>query len=111
MATIDAIGYVRQDISGCHQQWDETQVRSLAKRLGYNLRKTVVFSDRTDDPVARLRNVATTLGVDAVITPSADHLGGDVPAELWRAVDVITVSPEWTYARGLVEVMAPPIES
>jgi hypothetical protein len=29
-----AIGYVRKDISGTRQQWDETQVRSLARRLG-----------------------------------------------------------------------------
>ncbi|WP_328659892.1 hypothetical protein [Nocardia salmonicida] len=99
MTTYDAIGYVRKDISGCRQQWDETQLRTLAKRLGYNLRKTVAFSDRTDNPVDRLRITVGRLGVDAVIVPSAAHFGGTVPADLVAMVDVITVSPHETHAR------------
>lgn len=100
MATIDAIGYLRQDTSGIRQQWDETQMRSLAKRLGYNLRKTVVFGERTDDPVHRLITVVRNLGVDAVIVPSPDHFeGGAVPGALVAVVDVITVEPEQTFTR------------
>jgi hypothetical protein len=39
------------------------------------------------------------MDVDAVIVPNLEHLGGDVPDELVKVCDVITVSPENTYAR------------
>ncbi|WP_406266037.1 hypothetical protein OH799_19470 [Nocardia sp. NBC_00881] len=97
-----AIGYVRCDISGVRQKWDEMQIRSTAKRLGYDLRKTIVFNERTADPIYRLRVVVTRLGVDAVIAPSGHHFDpawAAVPAELVAVADVITVSPEQTYAR------------
>ncbi|MFD8101948.1 hypothetical protein ACFV24_20615 [Nocardia fluminea] len=99
MTTNDAIGYVRKDVSGCRQQWDETELRTLAKKLGFNLRKTVAFSARTDDPVNRLCITVGRLGVDAVIVPSAEHFGGTVPADLVAMVDVITVSPRATHTR------------
>ncbi|MEU7628676.1 hypothetical protein AB0C34_01640 [Nocardia sp. NPDC049220] len=97
-----AIGYVRCDISGVRQQWDEHQIRSVAKRLGYDLRKTIVFNERTADPIYRLRVVVTRLDVDAVIVPSGHHFDPSwavVPAELVAVADVITVTPEQTYAR------------
>ena len=98
--SIDAIGYLRREISGVRQPWDEDQMRSLAKRLGYNMRKIVTFTDRVYDAEGRLRNVAVQLGVDAVFVPSVAHLNGRVvPTELVRVVDVITVEPECTYAR------------
>jgi hypothetical protein len=86
-----AIGYLRSDVSGPRQSWDEIQIRSLARRLGYNLTKTVVFSHRTDDPVARLINLARRTRADAVITPAAAHFGGTIPAELDHVAAVITV--------------------
>ncbi|RDI51926.1 hypothetical protein DFR68_104410 [Nocardia mexicana] len=95
-----AIGFLRQDVSLSRQSWDEIQMRSLAKRFGYDLRKTVVFGLRTDRPVYRLRGIVRFLEVDAVLVPSIDHFESDeVPAELVGIVDVITVSPEHTYAR------------
>lgn len=99
--TIDAIGYVRSDISGIRRSWDEQQIRSLAKRLGYNLRKTIVFSAHTDRPDCRLEIVVDRLdGIEAVITPSAHHFAdGMVPATLVGKLDVITVDDEHTYAR------------
>ncbi|MGK8522028.1 hypothetical protein ACRS6B_10970 [Nocardia asteroides] len=36
---------------------------------------------------------------DAVIVPGVRHFGFDVPSELVQVVDVVTVSPENTYAR------------
>lgn len=93
-----ALGYLRSDISGVAQVWDETQIRSLAKRLGYELCKTVVFGKDTDHPASRLLNVVRRLDVDAVIAPSLDHLDGTAEPVV-RTCDVITVSPESTYAR------------
>ncbi|MFF2085749.1 hypothetical protein ACFVVM_18385 [Nocardia sp. NPDC058176] len=95
-----AIGYLRRDISGVAQSWDETQIRSLAERLGYRFTKTVVFSDRTADPLRRLLDVVTTTEAAAVVTPSLNHLG-DLPDPLLAACDVITVTPEITHTRTL----------
>lgn len=97
-----AIGYLRRDVSGISQTWDEIQIRSIAKRLGYDLAKTVAFGPETDHPQSRLLNVIRTMDVDAVIVSSAAHLGGDIPDPLVQACDVITVSPENTYARWAV---------
>ncbi|MCM6778553.1 hypothetical protein NDR87_34230 [Nocardia sp. CDC159] len=92
MARIGAIGYLRRDIAGPRQHWDEIQMRSLAKRLGYDLRKTIAFGAHTDNPAARLRSIANSLGVATVIVPSLAHFdGGEVPASL-RGATVITVS-------------------
>ncbi|PXX63199.1 hypothetical protein DFR70_106259 [Nocardia tenerifensis] len=94
-----AVGYLRRDVSGARQQWDEVLIRSLAQRFGYDLAKTVVFSAETDDPVERLAKVARRLSSEVVIVPSTAHFGGDVPGELVQVCDVITVAPEYTYAR------------
>ncbi|MFE3541786.1 hypothetical protein ACFXK0_02305 [Nocardia sp. NPDC059177] len=96
-----AIGYLRRDISGVAQSWDETQIRSLAERLGYRFTKTVVFSERTVDPIRRLLEVVGTVEAAAVVTPSLAHLDHDVPDRLLAACDVVTVSPEMTHARTL----------
>ncbi|WP_330255727.1 hypothetical protein OG874_14860 [Nocardia sp. NBC_00565] len=89
-----AIGYLRSDVSGIRQSWDETQIRSLAGRLGYNLTKTVAFSGRTCDPVARLITMARDAHADAVITPGITHFDGAIPAELDAVAAVITVAPK-----------------
>ncbi|MBF6219774.1 hypothetical protein IU479_16845 [Nocardia abscessus] len=94
-----AIGYLRRDVSGVSQTWDEIQLRGLAKRLGYELAKTVVFGPETDSPLSRLMGVVRRADVDAVIVPGVRHFGGEVPPELVKVVDVITVNPQKTYAR------------
>lgn len=97
-----AIGYLRSDVSGARQQWDEMHVRSLSKRLGYTLSKTVVLSEHIEDPIARLINVVRRMRAEAVVVPSLEHFGGTVPDELVRVVDVITVEPHDTYARWII---------
>ncbi|WP_433684230.1 hypothetical protein [Nocardia sp. CA-119907] len=87
-----AIGYLRSDVSGTRQAWDEIQIRSLARRLGYTLAKTVTCNGRMDDPIARLINTVRTTAADAVITPDVTHLGGTIPAALDRAAAVITIA-------------------
>ncbi|WP_280293130.1 hypothetical protein [Nocardia abscessus] len=71
-----------------------------AKRLGYELAKTVVFGLETDSPLSRLMNVVRRVDVDAVIVSGVRHFGGEVPPELVKVVDVITVDSTKTYARG-----------
>ncbi|GEM30738.1 hypothetical protein NN3_17450 [Nocardia neocaledoniensis NBRC 108232] len=93
-----AIGYLRRDISGVAQSWDETQIRSLAERLGYRFTKTVVFSDRTVDPIGRLLDVVTASEAAAVVTPTLSHLDG-FPDPLLAVCDLITVTPETTHPR------------
>ncbi|MGW0248820.1 hypothetical protein ACWDYH_19515 [Nocardia goodfellowii] len=108
-----ALGYLRHDISGISQAWDEIQIRSLAKRLGYDLAKTVAFGARTDRPVARLIEAAETADMDAVLVPSAAHFeDAEIPVELVRVCDVITVSPEANYARwATADIFSDPAQS
>ncbi|MFJ1456580.1 hypothetical protein [Nocardia wallacei] len=95
-----AIGYLDKDVSGLRQSADEEKIRSHAKRLGYNLVKTVAFSSRTDRPMQRLVNVVEHLGVEAVFIPALHHLdGSDIPRKLHEIATVITVDPESTYRR------------
>ncbi|MFI7667781.1 hypothetical protein [Nocardia sp. NPDC049526] len=89
-----AIGYLRSDVSGIRQGWDETQIRSLAGRLGYNLTKTVAFSAKTDNPVAQLVALTRKMNADAVIAPGLIHFGGAIPRELDQITAVITVVSE-----------------
>ncbi|RDI65831.1 hypothetical protein [Nocardia pseudobrasiliensis] len=92
MARTGAIGYLRRDVAGSRQHWEEIQIRSLAKRLGYDLRKTIAFGAHTDNPAHRLRAIVNSLGVAAVIVPSLAHFdGGEIPAPL-RGATVITVA-------------------
>ncbi|WP_433656509.1 hypothetical protein ACQPW1_35140 [Nocardia sp. CA-128927] len=93
-----AIGYLRRDVSGVSQVWDETQIRSVAKRLGYELAKIVVFGAQTDDPIPQLLNTIERVDADAVVTPALAHLGDELD-QVVRVCDVITVNPENTYAR------------
>ncbi|WP_405137102.1 recombinase family protein [Nocardia sp. NBC_01388] len=98
-----AIGYLRRDVSGFRQDWDETRIRSRAKRLGYDLAKIVVFGPNTDAPLERLINVVRNVDADAVIVPTATHFdGAEIPAPLVNVAEVITVDPEQTYARWLL---------
>ncbi|WP_028479747.1 hypothetical protein [Nocardia sp. CNY236] len=96
-----ALGYLRRDISGISQDWHEIQIRSLAKRLGYDLAKTIVFGPRTDAPVIRLMNAVWAVEAAAVVVPSLWHFDSHVPYELVELADVITVTPQRTYQRKL----------
>ncbi|MGW0247737.1 hypothetical protein ACWDYH_13985 [Nocardia goodfellowii] len=100
-----AIGYLRQDVSGASQQWDETQMRALAKKLGYDYAKTIVFTRCTENRLLRLIQVVERVDAEAVFVPTATHFSDHVPPELIQFCDVITVSPLETYARRI----APPI--
>ena len=103
-----AIGYLRTDVSGARRAWDEIQIRTVAERLGYRLARTIVFGEFTADPVDKLIAAIATTQADAVVMPSAVHVGGDIPEELVAVADVITVSPEATFARCLANIFDPP---
>ncbi|MEU0544032.1 hypothetical protein ABZ319_29615 [Nocardia sp. NPDC005978] len=103
-----ALGYIRSDVSRVQQAWDEEQIRSRARRLGYDFAKMVVVDGRTNDrPLAGLKATIARIEAEAVFVPSAAHFAGEaVPAGLIRVADVITVNPFVTYARwstGLVD--------
>ncbi|MEV6773858.1 hypothetical protein AB0N05_35005 [Nocardia sp. NPDC051030] len=95
------IGYQRVDVSGAALLWDQTQIRKLATRLGYDFTDMVVYDPKFGrPPLARLKAQATRLDAEAVIVPSPEHFtGGEIPGTLVQRLDVITVTPEETYAR------------
>ncbi|MGW6729948.1 hypothetical protein ACWF9G_28955 [Nocardia sp. NPDC055029] len=97
-----AIGYLRSDISGAAQNWDEIRIRSLAKRYGYDLAKTIVFDARTQNPTTQLISIARRTNAEAIFTPDRRHVGTKVPSQLVRVCDVVTVNDEQTYARCYV---------
>ncbi|MEC3915425.1 hypothetical protein [Nocardia sp. CDC160] len=98
------LGYLRTDVSGVGQQWDESEIRRLAARYGYDLAEVVVFDPNSArPPLARLKTQATRLAAEAVIVPSPAHFSdGHIPSSLVQRLDVITVHPEETYARRAV---------
>ncbi|MFI1913630.1 hypothetical protein [Nocardia sp. NPDC020380] len=110
-----AVGYVRSDISGARQAWDEERIRSRAKRLGYDFAKIVVADARSGGQaqgggalLAGLKSTLRRLDAEAVIVPSAKHFAGEqVPSDLVQLVDVITVEPEETYARWAIPPIPP----
>lgn len=103
-----AIGYLRSDVSGVSKAWDQIQIRILAERLGYRFAKTVEFSQHTADPISQLLATIARDKIDAVVVPSIEHLAGEIPEALMLAADVITVSPEATYARRIPSLFDPP---
>lgn len=97
-----AIGYLRSDVSGQRLEWDQIQIRSVARRLGYTLSKTLVLNPYTENPVQKVIDAVASRGAEAVITPGVEHFGGMVPTELVAVADVITTSPEETHARWII---------
>ncbi|NKX90947.1 hypothetical protein [Nocardia coubleae] len=99
-----ALGYLRSDLAGPSQHWHEIRIRSLAKRYGYDLAKTIVFSDRTKDPIHQLISSVRNARAEAIFTPHVGHLGADIPSDLVSVCDIITVDDESTYARAYFRV-------
>ncbi|QDP83998.1 hypothetical protein FOH10_34400 [Nocardia otitidiscaviarum] len=96
-----AIGYLRTDVSGIARFHDESQIRTLATRLGYDFADMIVYDPKFGrPPLARLKAQATRLAAEAVIVPGPEHFeSGRVPPSLVEKLDVITVTPETTYTR------------
>lgn len=99
-----AVGYLRSDVSGLRQAWDEDQIRKRAQRLGYDFAKLVIADARSGRHLlAGLKTITTRLDAEAIIVPSARHFdGATVPDDLVQVADVITVDPEETYARWAI---------
>ncbi|UFS99684.1 hypothetical protein [Nocardia huaxiensis] len=93
---LTCLGYLRTDVSGVAQLWDQAEIRRLASRLGYDFADMVIFDPKfARPPLARPKAQATRLDAEAVIVPSAAHFeGGEIPSALMARLYVITVSPE-----------------
>ncbi|MBB5916032.1 hypothetical protein BJY24_004944 [Nocardia transvalensis] len=106
-----ALGFLRTDVSRQHRSWYAAQVRCLARRLGYDLSGTIALG-HSGDPVRHLLDTVARVNAEAVVVPSADHFADRViPAALVEITDVITVAPEYTYARwatGELPVLSTP---
>ncbi|MBF6182471.1 hypothetical protein IU481_29020 [Nocardia otitidiscaviarum] len=94
-----AIGYLRTDVSGMARFQDESRIRELSTRIGYDFADMVVHDPKFGrPPLARLKTQAARLGALAVIVPGLEHFeGGRVPGSLTERIDVVTVCPEATY--------------
>ncbi|WP_157129339.1 hypothetical protein [Nocardia amamiensis] len=88
-----AIGYLRRDISGRRQRRHELEIRALARRLGYDLARTLTLGPEVDAPVMRLRVLVDRLGAAAVITPHLEHLQA-AEKQVLAVSDLITLDPE-----------------
>lgn len=90
------LGYLRIDVSGVGQLWDETRIRRSAELCGYDLAEIVVYDPNSGrSPLARLKAQANRLDAEAIIVPSLEHFaGGVIPAAVAQRFDVITVTPE-----------------
>jgi len=104
-----ALGYLRADLSGIRQPWDEIRMRHLAPRLGYTLSKTIVFTAATDNRIERLLEQIERQGARAVFVPHPGHLEGRL--ELVRdRVDVV-VDLEQEPAPTAIERVIPHYEA
>ncbi|MEV5650948.1 hypothetical protein AB0L57_22080 [Nocardia sp. NPDC052254] len=96
-----ALGFLRKDVSRQRQRWDEAQLRHVARSLGYDLSRTITFSQLTRDPMRQLLDTVVRFDADAVVVPSVDHFTDHiVPAALIEITDVITVAPEHIYTQS-----------
>ncbi|NEW40760.1 hypothetical protein GV794_01810 [Nocardia cyriacigeorgica] len=91
-----AVGFLRTDLSGPRQAWDETTMRSMAKRHGYDLAKTLALPEAADTITPLSTAIQRTKAV-ALFVPSLEHLGGTIPRPLTR-VEVIDVDTGRTHA-------------
>lgn len=104
-----ALGYLRADLSGIRQPWDEIRMRHLAPRLGYTLSKTVVFTAATDNRIERLLAQIDRHGARAVFVPDPEHLEGGL--EVIRARVGVVVDLGHEPAPMAIERVIPHYES
>lgn len=97
MEKAPAIAYLRTDLSGAWQHWDECRMRRLATRLGYELRAILVLSAASDSRIDRVLEWIEIERAEAVFVPHLDHLDGEYLRVVDRA-DVIVDARE-VYAR------------
>lgn len=96
-----ALGYLRTDVSGIVQLWDESRIRQTASHLGFDLAAIIVYDPLSGrPPLARLKAQATRLDAEAVIVPDLTHLeNSGIPASISGRLELIAVSPEQSYPR------------
>lgn len=86
-----ALGAIRTALAGHERELLVARIRKLADRLGYDLLDVL-----DPDTVPDLEQAVRDLDVDAVITPTAEHL--DL-ARIARVCEVIILNPETIHYR------------
>jgi hypothetical protein len=95
-----ALAAISPALARSQRQVLEARIRALAARLGYELLNVIDV-----DTVPDLAQLVRRLDVDAVITPTTEHLP---LAALARLCEVITVTPEAMHWRdGHHELLTP----
>lgn|GEM_PF-5741054 len=85
-----AVVYLRKDLSPCWQ-WHETQCKSLARRYGYTVDRTIWFTGRDRARMSRLLHECQRHRCEAVFVPSLDHLDPDATLLLSNGLQITTV--------------------
>ncbi|WP_040835485.1 hypothetical protein [Nocardia brevicatena] len=94
-----ALVYLRADISGDRCRWDETRLRGLAIRLGYEPRATIVATAAAEGRIELLLRGVELHRAEAVFVPGREHLDGQVErvkARIDIIVDVDDIEARWT---------------
>ncbi|MBF6170789.1 hypothetical protein [Nocardia blacklockiae] len=89
-----ALGHVDPDVSRS-LAWDRAQVQRLARHLGYS----VVWPEPSFIPIV---DQVRSADVDAVITPSPEHLSVLMLNAVMHAADVEIVSPRMSFTRWAI---------
>lgn len=100
-----AVVYIRSDLSGHARQLDESRLRRLAIRFGYDVCEVLLVDGTRSQRLVYLEDGIRAHGAEAVFVPTVEHLDGQLGRIVAQA-DVIEQSGE-TYARWspIVEIL------
>ena len=92
-----ALIYYRKDLSPCWQ-WHETQCKSLARRFGYTVDRTIWFTARDDTRMFRLLNEALGHRCEVIVVPDLEHLDQEATVLLTNGLQIIALRGHTTGA-------------
>ncbi|WP_067675749.1 hypothetical protein [Nocardia miyunensis] len=85
-----ALIYYRKDLSPCWQ-WHETQCKSLARRFGYTVDRTIWFTARDDARMYRLLHETLGHNCEAIFVPDLEHLDLEATFLLTNGLQIIAL--------------------
>ncbi|WP_174186133.1 hypothetical protein [Nocardia barduliensis] len=96
----EALGLVRDEVSGVHAARHAAEVQRHAHRLGYLHKYTVRPPARVTDPIGYALAVAAGLGVQALVVFDLIHVDNQPALICDAGFDLETVCPGTTWARS-----------